>query len=165
MLIAVTMPSDCKSIHAISFSALSRKREHEVLRVKAQNGSKCSKTKARFQEIKIGQLNTKASRWNESHMQRGRLRNGQEEHQSTRGKWQNKQVTGDVRGMRFIAQSGEVADCGSKADPEKELNGVSFTPKCSCIPLVLLETSIWEHPPIRASTVEAGGFGASAARL
>lgn len=28
-----------------------------------------------FQEIKTGQLNTKASSWNESHMQRGRLRN------------------------------------------------------------------------------------------
>lgn len=97
-------------------------------------------------------------------MQRGRLGNGQE-HQSTGGIWQSKQVTGDVRGMRFITQSCEVADCGSKADPQKELTGVNFTLKCLCVPSVLLETSIWEHPSIRASTVGAGGFGASVARL
>lgn len=33
------------------------------------------------------------------------------------------------------------------------------------LPSLLLETSIWEHASVRASAVEAGGFGASAATL
>lgn len=45
----------------------------------------CSKAEARFQEIKIGILNTNPSRWSGSHMQRCMLSNGREEHRSPRG--------------------------------------------------------------------------------
>lgn len=97
---------------------------------------------------------------------RGRLGNGQEQHQSTGGVWRNTQVTGDVRVMGFITQSGKAADCGSKAHPQNKLNVGNFTLKCPCIPSVLLEASIWEHPSVRASMVEAvRGFGASVAML
>lgn len=49
-----------------------------------------------------------------------------------------------------------------KQIPQNEIN---VTLKCPCIPLVLSETSIWEHPSISGSTVEARGLGASVARL
>lgn len=67
--------------------------------------------------------------------------------------------------MRFITQSREVANCSREADLQKQLNKGNFSLKYSCIPSLLLETSIWEHASVRASAVEAGGFGASAATL
>lgn len=75
MLIAVTMPSDCKSICAISFSAPSRERVHEHLNV-FQGSSQNSRNKNLMSEKK----KKKNSRWNTSHMQRGRPGNGQEKH-------------------------------------------------------------------------------------
>lgn len=108
---------------------------------------------------KIGQSDTKASRCNESHMQKGGLRNGQEERRSTAGT--NKSLVWDsshtiLWRCRLWQQSRR---------PKKELNEVNFTVRCPCIPVVLLETSIWEQPSIRACTVEAGGLGGSEAGL
>lgn len=100
---------------------------------------------------KTAQVNTKAGRWNENHMQKESgwemvKRNTEALEYAAKHK---SQVT--LRSMTLITISCEVVDCVSKADPQMYLNEVSFTVKYLCIPSLLFETSIWEQPMVEVS--------------
>lgn len=148
----LTFHGDCRDKHcviAITFPAWINK----IKCTKRRSVPKLKEGVKKRKEKKAGILNTTTSRWSESYMQRGELWNGE----------------GKI--YPWLCEACEInhitLQCysGSKAHPKKELNEINITLRWRCIPLVMSETSIWEHPSIRGSTAEARGLGASVARL
>lgn len=119
--------------HAISVSALWMKESIMNKEFKCKTAESIPRLTPGIMKKTFRELNTNANRWFESHL-------GNKAQQT-------------VTDMRFITQFSEDTDSCSRADSQKESKEVSFSLKCPCIPLVLINTSILEHLSIRGSMV------------
>ena len=162
-LIAVTISSDFKSINAIDFSAVWR-REHEGLKAfKYRTAESVTEPRPDFKKEKVSDWTQQpadgmratckkrqAGKWSGALWELGR-----------RGMVEDTSLC-DVRRQIHHAISLKLLTVSISTSPRLKGN---LALKCPCIPSVVLETSLWEQPSRRASTLEARGGGAPVARL